>query len=57
MINHLSQIDYIINSFYWGVEGGYIMNKIRISLEELNVLSKVFPKMTIQEFIKLKKQA
>lgn len=33
------------------------MNKIKVSLEELNVLSKVFPTMTIQEFIKLKEQA
>ena len=33
------------------------MNKIRISLEELNVLSRVFPTMTVQEFIKLKGQA
>ena len=33
------------------------MNKIKVTLEELNVLSNVFPNMTIQEFIKLKKQA
>lgn len=33
------------------------MNKIKVSLEELNILSKVFPTMTIQEFMDLKKQA
>lgn len=31
------------------------MNKIRISLEELNVLSRIFPTMTVQEFLKLKR--
>lgn len=33
------------------------MNKIKITLKELNVLSSVFPKMTIKEFLELKQQA
>lgn len=33
------------------------MNKIKITLEELNVLSNAFPNMTVKEFINLKKQA
>lgn len=33
------------------------MNKIKITLEELNVLSRVFPTMTLKEFIELKRQS
>lgn len=33
------------------------MNKIKITLEELNVLSRVFPTMTLKEFIELKQKA
>lgn len=33
------------------------MNKIKVTLKELNALSSVFPNMTIKEFIKLKKQS
>lgn len=33
------------------------MNKIKITLNELSVLSNVFPNMTIKEFIELKKHA
>lgn len=33
------------------------MNKIKVTLDELNVLSNIFPNMTIKEFIELKKQA
>lgn len=33
------------------------MNKIKITLDELNVLSRVFPTMTLKEFMELKKQS
>lgn len=33
------------------------MNKIKVTLNELNVLSNVLPNMTIKEFIKLKRQS
>lgn len=33
------------------------MNKIKVTLKELNVLSSVFPNMTVKQFIELKKQA
>ena len=33
------------------------MNKIKVTLEELNVLSNVFPSMTVKEFLELKQQS
>ena len=33
------------------------MNKIKVTLEELNVLSRVFPTMSVKEFLELKQQA